>query len=1567
MHYCVLMLLTQNHMRHHAPSRRRTPRPTAGTSSADFLFVVAPLWGILGAGIAWEGGQVPRSRPKGVMAGQSGRDAWGRPRVQQVNPHQFSNKRNIMMEWSMSPAQGERVLRFVGDTVRFSLGLTSQAPLPEGWRGFLRTNLGRAGAQRAEIIRAHTEAVPVAGASWRDIPLRRHGHEWVVELPLTEVGYFKAKAYAVDPQGRQFWPEGSDVGVAIHPDAYRTGNTIYCAFTRMFGPAKGSAATHDASREAQFAPLDQEGYAIIPPSGKLRDLTAQVPHITGALGCRILHLLPVNPTPTVYARFGRYGSPYASLDFTAIDPALVVFDRRTTAVDQFKELTWAMHARGGRVFLDLAINHTGWGSVLIDEHPEWFLRNDQGQFVSPGAWGTVWEDLVELAHRTPDLWDNLAEAFLIWCRRGVDGFRCDAGYKVPLAAWQYIIAHVRREFPETLFLLEGLGGSWEATEALLTEGGMQWAYSELFQNYSGHDVASYLDYSLRQSSRVGCYVHYSETHDNQRLAAQGRAWSLLRNRLCALTSASGGYGFTCGVEWLAAEKVNVHRSSGLSWGNPSNIINELHRLNHLLSEHPCFFDGAVITRLSGPDSAVYALRREAPESGDQVLVLINTDAGAARDYVLAAGAMATGGRAWVDLLEQAPPEVTLQTDGAMVFRLPPAGAFCLSANSQPAGLTGAEYRRLRAQAAGAITAICQVFPAEQVGRYDWRALAQWMEQVGPRAFLTALGTLDADKIAIDPLAALREAAAKPSYPTVVTWRLLDRTRQFLVPPGHWLLVEDPQPFRVTLRRAGGDRVRHAESILIGQNYYAGFPPVTMRAEGTLELERYAAQDQHVTAPLSFLTADPDWVGGAPVADLDATQPPQAARLKALQPQATMALLTNGRGGMARLAVDLGQIHSKYDCLLGANLNATVPVDRHIFAKRVRVWVNADGFLSPLDARNLVDFTPGPPAVWRFVANAGDGRTVEIHLVADMLDQRNTTVLRFTRPPGPPARGRDLPAGCDTRLTVRVDIEDRGYHAETHFNGAADHHFHSHSRPLPDRPGFEFTPAADRHLRVVASAGLYHHEGEWSQNIGHPVERSRGQVEAGDAFSPGWFEIPLAKGDTVDLTASADTDMPSEVELRRFADARLAAHSRACEDAGATDAFGLQLVRAIQAFFVNRAGGRTVIAGYPWFLDWGRDSLICARGALAAGMTTEVADMLALFGRFAEQGTLPNYICGNDATNRETSDAPLWYGVACEETAEKIGDAFYARTVDPQGRTIAEVLREIAQGCAGGTPHGVRMDPATGLIWSPPHFTWMDTNYPAGTPREGYPVEIQALWIRLLRQLGQLFASGRLSGKPVLNTPAGPHDILDLAGLAARSFERLFWLEERGYCADVLLAPANTGADQATPDDALRSNGLLAISLGILDGPRAQRCVDAAAQYLVTPGALRSLAPLPVSVPLRIHAPDGRPLNDPFHPYWGRYEGDEDTRRKPAYHNGTAWTWTFPVFCEALARAWNFSPAAVNAARAYLGSAERLLTTGSLGHLPEIVDGDYPHQQRGCDAQAWGATETFRVWKLLQNR
>ncbi len=1459
----------------------------------------------------------------------------------------------------MTPAPGERCQRFVGDRIRFHLQKPEGVSSTHGWQARLRTNLGRAEILRREIIDAHTKSLPLAGASWRDWPMKEEKDGWSVEVPLAEVGYFKSKAYLLDPEGWQHWPDGPDIGVSVHPNQFRTANIIYCAFPRLFGATRSAITTRNEKLEDQIQEIEEHGFTIIPPSGKLRDLIQALPHIVDVLGCRILHLLPVNPTPTTYARFGRFGSPYAALDLTAIDPALVVFDKRTTGVDQFRELTFAAHQRGARVIIDIVINHTGWGSMLQENHPEWFLRNPDGTFASPGAWGTTWEDLVELKHNNVALWDQLAEMFLTWCRRGVDGFRCDAGYKVPLPAWQYIIARVQQEFPETVFLLEGLGGSWEATEALLTEGGMQWAYSELFQNYSGGEVSRYLDYALRQSERVGLYVHYSETHDNNRLAVQrvknisenegvspDRAWSLLRNRLCALASVSGGFGFTCGVEWLATEKISVHGSTGLAWGRSDNLVPELAQLNQLIADHPCFFDGARLTRLSPPELPVYALWRESAEGQDAVLVLVNTDVEQSHTLTLSLDADSQLDLSSLksDLLGQKFPAIEKQKSGEFSITLPAGAAYCLASTPQPIGLSGNAYRRARAQASWAIQALNEKFSATEIGDYDWRKLGAMVER-SPFEFLSALGRLDRDLARGNLIEAFEKSFAEPGYPKIVRWSCLDQRRITPVPPDHWLLIEDESAFRASLKR-NGNASQNVESIPVTGGHIACFPPNHKFGEATLMLERYAETDPHVQASIRFLTPEPV-IAFAPTA---------------LPSRDSIVLLTNGIGGMARIGVDLGRIRSKYDCVLGANLDSQLPVDRHVFVKRIRVWVNADGFISPLDFQSLTAFEAGPKTIWQFVANAGDGRTVEIELHAEMLPGRNTTVFRFRRPSAATATGKQLPASAEVRLTVRVDIEDRNFHSETKRNGGADHHFNSNTRELgseseaqrgslESKIGFAFTPAADRQLRVFASGGQYHPQPEWSENIPHPVEQSRGQTGSGDAFSPGWFEIPLDKGAEETLVLTAERNERFLPETQAITDEHLGPE------------FENQLQRAVRQFVVRRGAGKTVIAGYPWFLDWGRDTFICARGLIAAGMISEVKDILVTFARFEKDGTLPNTIHGGDASNRDTSDAPLWFGIVCEELVEALSrecsadeqnaTTLYSTAVAEGGRTLREVLISIAENYIKGTPNGIRMDAESGLIWSPSHFTWMDTNYPAGTPREGYPVEIQALWIRLLRQLAVVDETSADRWR-------------QLADRALASLEKLFWLEDRGWYSDLLIARANQTAAEATRADALRSNSLFLVSLGLVSGERARRCVAAAQRYLVIPGGLRTLAPLPVSVPMPIFGNDGRCLNRPSEPYFGRYEGDEDSSRKLAYHNGTAWTWMFPIFCEALATAWNHSADAVASARAYLGSVDRIMNTGCLGQLPEVLDGDAPHTQRGCDAQAWGATEVLRVWRKLSS-
>jgi predicted glycogen debranching enzyme len=257
-----------------------------------------------------------------------------------------------------------------------------------------------------------------------------------------------------------------------------------------------------------------------------------------------------------------------------------------------------------------------------------------------------------------------------------------------------------------------------------------------------------------------------------------------------------------------------------------------------------------------------------------------------------------------------------------------------------------------------------------------------------------------------------------------------------------------------------------------------------------------------------------------------------------------------------------------------------------------------------------------------------------------------------------------------------------------------------------------------------------------------------------------------------------------------------------------------------------------------------------------------------------------------------------------------------------------------------------MDPESALIYSPSHYTWMDTNFPAGTPREGYPIEIQALWHAALSLLSKIDEHPRWT---------------ELAAQVKESIRKLYYMPERGYLADCLQADASTPAKAAVRDNALRPNQLFAITLGAFTARKDAIRILAAVEKLLIPGAIRSLADQPVEPPLPVYR-DGTLLNDPRNPYWGYYGGDEDTRRKPAYHNGTAWSWPFPSYCEALFKIGGRPLRST--AISILSSAEMLANSGCIGHIPEILDGNAPHSQRGCQAQAWGDTELYRVFKIL---
>ena len=1460
------------------------------------------------------------------------------------------------MHLVQSPAPSSSLLRHSGDDIVFELRVEG-APATGG-RAVLRTSLGGAKRKRRELIEAMDADRPPLALDWNDVPMEEIKapgtagvRRFAVRLPLVDIGSFHAKA-CFFPEGsdRPFWPEGGDVVVKVAPAWTVCWSSIYCAFPRQFGA--NCALERSAPLPEGAAALDAAGWSAIPREGTLRDLVARLDTILLDERFRIVQLLPVHPVPTTFARMGRFGSPFASTDFLAVNPGLAEFDTAATPLDQFRELADAVHTRGARLFIDLPANHTGWASALQTHHPEWFRREPDGRFHSPGAWGTVWEDLVELDHARPELRAFLASVFEFWCAQGVDGFRCDAGYMVPAETWRYVVARVREQFPDTVFLLEGLGGKISVTRNLIAEEGLDWAYSEIFQTEDRSAFERYLPGAEAMSAEVGPLAHYAETHDNNRLAARSRAYARMRTALAALASRQGCFGITNGVEWFATEKVDVHGASALRWGAPDNQVAAVRRLNTILAAFPAFAAGASLEMVQcGEGNSLALLRRarkvEEVEGVEEVLVLANLDPD--REQPVSWRGFDPAGA--VLLFDSTTPDGAPDPNArhsSLVARhssLAPGQVLCLARDPDaPARLDAL------------LAAPQERFLPDAVRRQELRMAALRLRRV-----LTGRRPLGLDEdveelaalLARAPLAAVARFVPAGAMPPVTSCTMPEDERRVVpLPSGNFLLVRAAHPFRARLEYAAGDRFvrKTAISFQLDDGSHAAFvdhPAVraTRPFPATLRLELSTpGRPTRAAVALSILPR------------ADAIHAPRRVFSGAEVRRADLvALLANGRGAMSRVRARWGEVRSQYDAILAANPDPEVPVDRQVLLTRCRAWVVNQGFSSELDASCLATFRADPDeAAWRFDVPAGTGRTVPLRVSLRLEPGRDRALLRFSRLPAAEGGPNALDDAEPVRLILRPDVESRSFHEKTKAFAGPEREFPGAVRPEP--AAFLFAPPGRTPLRValVESVAPSHghtvgpcdrqtvgpcdlrfvHEPEWHYMVPNPVEAERGQDGSDDLFSPGWFGASLPGGAAVVLDASVPGE-PSAASSSSVTSAASASSSPSPSLRGV-------LSSAFRAFLARREDAPTVIAGYPWFLDWGRDTFIALRGAIADGMSGAALDVLRKFGAFEDRGTLPNMIHGADASNRDTSDAPLWYCVVVADLLARRG------RVAAEARKLAPVVLRILRGYLAGTPNGIRVDPASGLVFSPSHFTWMDTNFPAGTPREGYPVEIQALWLRALALAAKL-------------EPKGPWAAL--REKAAASFLRLFWSPERGFLSDCLHAPGGyRPAAAAVADDHLRCNQLFAVTLGAVppDHPAA-RAVVASSERLLVPGAIRTLAPGRVRYELPIDGPGGR-LNDPARPYWGRYEGDEDTRRKPAYHNGTAWPWPFPSYAEALVLVYGDS--AREAAASLLSTALPLLEADCVGHLPEIMDGDAPHTGRGCDAQAWSASEFLRVSALL---
>ena len=1422
------------------------------------------------------------------------------------------------------PPPGKRMVKFCGDTAVFTLILSQ----PRKGSAWVRTNIGQARTIRREIIRQVEQDETPLGRAWFDIPMKPVDEQtFTATLPLCESGHFEAKCFFL-PQNESspIWPAGANTVFNVDSADACCANIVYNAFVRQFGPNKAGAGSSADPDQEVITRLDKIGYTVIPPSGTFRDLIGELDFILGELGCRILMLLPIHPTPTTYGRMGRFGSPYAALSFTAVDPALAEFDHHATPLEQFVELVDAVHRRNARIFIDIAINHTGWAAGLHESHPHWLVRGPEGKIQVPGAWGVSWEDLTKLDYSRKDLWQYMADVFLTWCSRGVDGFRCDAGYMIPAAAWQYIVAKVREQYPDTVFLLEGLGGKISVTRDLLNTANLNWAYSELFQNYDRAQIENYLPESIDIATSDGITVHFAETHDNPRLASRSQVYARMRTALCALFSDQGAYGFANGVEWYAAEKINVHNSPSLNWGAPVNQVDRIRRLNQLLKTLPVFH-GPTQSKMIQENGSnhIVLLRRHIPTERS-LLVVVNLDD---ENPTLAAwnpSAAGSTGLHYIDLISENDLRIS-ESNGRHTCLLEPGQVLCLTQDEGDREFVGqlpeeafwmppqVEIQRLRAKAFEVVSFYHG--PGDLAGESP-DTIAKHLKE-NPHSFCQTINPMSSET-------------------RVVTWHWpRDLRRQVMLVPGYFLMVQADCAFHARL--CEGRRTVACENSLQkadGSSFALFLPPAPPETARIYKLKLAVFEPDGSRHAEASVLALPD---------------PNKFRVKRIfeRPELLSKRLTfidtNGRGGMLRIPVSWGRLTSRYDSLLAANIHGDIPEDRWIMFARCRIWLVYQGYSQALNTDCLEAFAVDPDTggTWRYHIPTGQGQDVFVTMGLKMVPGGNCVQLSFYRRPHGGTAGR-LEDSKPVRLILRPDIENRNFHQTTKaYQGPEDEWPRKVSHTKRE---FRFTPDADHHLRMQISDGKFVPEPEWQYMVHRAMDADRGLDPDSDLFSPGYFTVFLEGDQQVTLTAGVfPTPEPAPADNIRW--------PRRSADPVESDATGWGtpreiLTHALDDFVVRRGELKSVIAGYPWFLDWGRDALIFVRGLIAAAKFDDVRMILKQFGRFEQQGTLPNMIHGDDAGNRDTSDAPLWFIRTCGELVKAEGaDDFLDETCGD--RTIRQILLSIGRSYRTQTSNGIRMDTETGLIFSPVHFTWMDTDHPAGTPRQGYPIEIQALWHAALDILAAVDREENRAQWRQLST------------MVQSSILNLFWNDDLGFLSDCLHGLPGQSAGEAVADDALRPNQLLAITLGAVDDKQIGGRILAACEELLVPGGIRSLADRMVSHPVEI-VHRNQALNDPHHPYQGIYAGDEDTRRKPAYHNGTAWTWPFPSFCEAWAM--TYGNAGKQAAQAWLLSGVRLLENGCVGHIPEILDGDAPHTPRGCDAQAWGASELLRVWLKL---
>jgi predicted glycogen debranching enzyme len=615
------------------------------------------------------------------------------------------------------------------------------------------------------------------------------------------------------------------------------------------------------------------------------------------------------------------------------------------------------------------------------------------------------------------------------------------------------------------------------------------------------------------------------------------------------------------------------------------------------------------------------------------------------------------------------------------------------------------------------------------------------------------------------------------------------------------------------------------------------------------------------------------------------------------------LEADGLGGFASGTAS-GLRTRRYHALL--NHAARPPTARVVLVNALEAWLDTDGGSFALSSHAYLPDATHPDGLSRLVAFEAEPWPAWTYRLPDGREVRHEIFV----PHGVPAvvatwRLTARGAGGRAVLRVRPLLSGRDHHALHQENPA----FRFDATASGERVRFEPYPGFATTLRAN---GRYAHAPLWFRGFRYDEESARGFPHREDLASPGELSFDLAAGDA-ELTAAAGDALPAGVgALRERERARRAA-------------FASPLDRAADAYLVRRGEGHTIVAGYPWFTDWGRDTFIALRGLCLAGGRPEVAREIALaWAGAVSEGMLPNrFVDEGEAPEFNAADASLWYVVAvCELLAR-------TRVPAAEKRQLAAAVAAILEGHQKGTRYGIRADHDALLAAGEPgvQLTWMDARVGTRviTPRIGKPVEVQALWVNALRLAARAFE------RP---------DWEALAARAADSFARRFWDEARGCLYDVV----DDGHVPGATDASLRPNQILAVGglpHALLTGERAARVVALVERELWTPLGLRSLAP-------------GEPGYAP------RYEGGPEAR-DAVYHQGTAWAWLLGPFVEAWLRVRGGSAAAKQEARArFVAPLRAHLADAGLGHVSEIADAEAPHTPRGCPFQAWSLGELIRL-------